>query len=132
MLFLLEGISPQLAIILTIAELLVIAYALIRFIFEPRLEGFLDTRIKTLKEGLEQTLAEMEVRMSRQESDARVAALALQQVAENVKLSTKMLERVTVELTDQGKTLSYIEGELRGAALRDTRKGDQDATRRDS
>lgn len=130
MLFNTSEMAPHLALLLQIAELLAIAYVLIRYIFEPRLEVFLDRRIKVVQDNLQATLGNLEGRMATQESDARLSAQAMAAVAQNVSRVTVVIERIEREMVDQGKSLSYIEGELRGKSIRDSEEGDQHAHRR--
>jgi hypothetical protein len=130
MLFNTSEMAPHFALLLQVAELLAIAYVLIRYIFEPRLETFLDRRIKVVHSELQSTLSNLEVRMAAQESDARLSAQALTTLTQNVSRVTVVMERIEREMVDQGKSLSYIEGELRGKTLRNSQEGDIHAHRR--
>jgi hypothetical protein len=130
MLFNTSEMAPHFALLLQVAELLAIAYVLIRYIFEPRLETFLDRRIKVVHSELQGTLSSLEVRMAAQESDARLSAQALTTLTQNVSRVTVVMERIEREMVDQGKSLSYIEGELRGKTLRNSQEGDIHAHRR--
>jgi hypothetical protein len=68
--------------------------------------------------------------MAAQESDARLSAQALTTLTQNVSRVTVVMERIEREMVDQGKSLSYIEGELRGKTLRNSQEGDIHAHRR--
>jgi len=120
-------LSPQLTFLLTAGEVVVVAYGLLRFIFEPRLERFLDARLKAVREDWEETLEQMEARMDGQDKESARTSLLLSGLTSNVERITVMVERVAQELQEQGKSMAYIEGELRGASLRAKHRGTDNA-----
>lgn len=113
-------LSPSVTkeLVLSLTAVLAVVWSTLRFIFEPRFHNVIDLKATAIAEAkmapIVKSIAKLQEQLDAVEQDGQERSRAVDRMSIAVDKSAGLLERVVVRLEQQGQSLAYIEGTMRG------------------